>query len=447
MPSPGDNPPARDLSGAWFRGSFRPMSTALQASSLRRLLPSFAAIALFSAAQGFAADWPQWRGPNRDDHSPDKGLLREWPQDGPRQLWVFKDAGLGYAGYSVVDGRLFTMGLRGEQEFLIAVDASKGTPLWSIPAGDKYPNGWGDGPRMTPTVDGDRVYAINGQGTITCAKTSDGSVLWTKSMVKDLGGKLQGWGYTESPIVVGDRLLCTPGGADGTMAALNKLTGEVLWRSTDLKDEAQYSSPILVERGGRKQVVQLVGKRFFGVDPATGKLLWQESFPGRVAVIPTPVHADGQVYVTAGYGVGCASVKLSEDGTKAETVYSDNKVMKNHHGGVVLVDGHLYGHSDGAGWVCQELATGKEVWSHKGFGKGAVHYADGMLYCLDERSGVVALVEASTKGWSEKGRFTLQPLSTRRNPQGGIWPHPVVVNGRLYLRDQENLFCYDVKGK
>lgn len=406
---------------------------------------AIAALGLLATGSLAAADWPQWRGPTRNDHSPDKGLLKSWPKDGPKRAWLNDGVGLGYAGYSVADGKLFTMGLREGQELLIALDAATGKELWATPAGPRYPNNWGDGPRMTPTVSGDRVFAIGGQGLLVCASAKNGKVLWTKSLVSDLGGKLQDWGYTESPLVVGDVVICTPGGSQGTLAGLDTQTGKVVWRSKDVTDNAQYSSPILISHEGKPQVVQLIMNKVFGVDPKSGALLWKHDFPGRVAVIPTPIYSDGIVYVTAGYGVGCAAFKLGP-GNSVEPLYQDNKVMKNHHGGVVLVGGHLYGHSDGAGWVCQELATGKEVWSHKGFGKGAVHYADGMLYCLDERSGDVALVEANTQGWKEVARFKLAPLSEKRSRQGGIWPHPVVVNGRLYLRDQEYLHCFDVKG-
>lgn len=406
---------------------------------------SFAA-ALFAslALSATAADWPQWRGPDRSGRSPDTGLLKQWPTGGPKLVWHFKDAGLGYAGYSVAGGRLFTMGLRNDQEFLLALDIQNGRELWAAPVGPKYPNDWGDGPRMTPTVDGDRVYAIGGQGLLVCAGTADGKIRWQKSLVADLGGKLQTWGYTESPLVAGERLFCTPGGAEGTMAALNKLTGEVLWRSKDLTDEAQYASPILIQHAGQPQLVQLVMKQFFGLNPATGTVLWKADFAGRVAVIPTPIFHAGHVYVTAGYGIGSKLVKLGPD--HSVTVVYDNKVMKNHHGGVVLVGDHVYGYSDGPGWVCQNFLTGEEVWASKSLGKGATHYADGMLYCLDERTGEVALVEASPKGWNEKGRFKLSPLSEKRAPRGGIWPHPVVIGGRLYLRDQEHLFCFDVQG-
>ena len=391
-----------------------------------------------------AADWPQWRGPNRDDHSPDTGLLKQWPAGGPKRLWLNENAGLGYAGFSIVGNRLFTMGLRDNVELVLALDATSGKELWSAPAGPKYPNNWGDGPRCTPTVDGDRVYATGGQGLLVCAQASDGKVVWQKSLISDLNGKLQNWGYTESPLIVGDLVICTPGGEKGTVAALKKATGDVAWRSTEITDPAQYASAILVQHAGKPQIIQLVAKRYFGLDPASGKTLWQQEFKGRVAVIPTPIYHAGQVYVSAAYSVGSSSVQL-DAGNKVTKLY-ENTVLKNHHGGVILVGEHLYGHSEGAGWVCQNLKTGAEVWSHRGFGKGAVHYADGMLYCLDEGSGELALVEASPKAWTEHGRFKLEPQTRQRKPEGRIWTHPVVVNGRLYLRDQELLSCYDVKG-
>jgi outer membrane protein assembly factor BamB len=391
-----------------------------------------------------AADWTEWRGAGRHDHSPDSGLLKTWPAGGPKRLWMNTDAGLGYAGFSIAGNRLFTLGLRGEQEFLICLDTDTGKELWATPAGAKYPNGWGDGPRATPTIDGDHVYAMGGQGTLVCAKISDGKTVWQKSMTADLGGKLADWGYTESVLIVDNKVICTPGGPKGTLAALDKATGKVLWQTAELTDNAQYSSPILANHAGKPQIIQLVMSKFFGVDPATGKVLWQHPFPGRVAVIPTPIYHDGHVYVSAGYGVGCVLVKLGADNSVSE-VYA-NKVMKNHHGGVIRVGDHLFGYSDGPGWVCQNFKTGEEVWAGKKLGKGAIHFADGHFYCLDEGSGDLALVELSLDGWVEKARFRLDPQTKQRNPQGRIWTHPVVVNGRLYLRDQELLYCYDVKG-
>ena len=407
-------------------------------------LTAFLLFGALAIGSGMAADWPQWRGPNRDDHSPDKGLLKKWPEGGPKRLWLFEGAGLGYAGYSIVGNQLFTLGLRSEQEFLIAVAVTKGTELWSTPFGAKLQNDWGDGPRGTPTVDNGLVYAISGKGTLACIQAKDGKLVWQKSLVDDLGGKIPGWGYTESPLISGNNVICTPGGSKGTMAALDKKTGATIWQTTDLTDAAHYSSAIPFTFGGKPQIVQLVEKKFFGVDSATGKVMWKSEFPfGRTAVIPTAIAVDDMVYVTAGYGAGCKAVKLDSDGS-ATTVY-ENKVMKNHHGGVVLVGDLLYGYSDGPGWIAQNLKTGEEVWASKALGKGAVHFADGMLYCLDEGSGTVVLAEASPKGWAEHGRFKLDPQTKQRKPQGHIWTHPVVVNGKLFLRDQELLFCFDVK--
>jgi outer membrane protein assembly factor BamB len=410
---------------------------------MKRLLP-FLASAVFAASWSAAADWPAWRGANRDDHSPDKGLLKQWPAGGPKKLWVFDNAGLGYAGYSIVGGKLFTMGLRGDMEHLIAVDAGSGKELWATEIGPIYKNRWGDGPRGTPTVDSGKVYAMSGQGYLICADAATGKEVWKVKMT-DFGGKIQNWGYTESPLVDGDKVICTPGGPQGTLLALNKNTSRKIWQTSEWTDVAQYSSPIVVTHNGARQYIQLTMQTLAGVNATDGKVLWQSPWPGKTAVIPTPIFKDGYVYIASGYGVGCKLVKL-EPGHRVTEVYS-NTTMVNHHGGVILVGDHLYGYSDGArAWVCQDFKTGVEVWSSKNLGKGAIHYADGMLYCLEENTGTLALIEASPKGWNEKGRFQLQPQTTRRSPQGKIWTHPVVINGKLYLRDQEYIVCYDVKG-
>jgi outer membrane protein assembly factor BamB len=397
-----------------------------------------------STALVHAGDWPQWRGPDRNDISKETGLLKQWPTGGPKQVWLFKDAGLGYAGYSIAAGKLFTMGARDEKEFLIAVDVKEGKELWSTPMATLLKNGWGDGPRGTPTVDGKYVYAISGQGTLICANVEDGKEQWRVTM-QSLGGKTPQWGYTESVLVDGKQLLCTPGGDKGAVVALDKLTGKVLWQSGDFTDGAQYASIVTADLNGARQYIQLTMKSVVGLNAKDGKTLWRADWPGKTAVIPTPIERDGLVYVTAGYGVGCQMVKVGS-GNQLSGVYT-NKVMKNHHGGVILVGNHLYGYSDGSGWVCQDFKTGAEVWASKNLGKGAIAYADGMLYLLDEDSGTVALIEASPRGWSEKSRFKLEPQTTQRKRQGRIWTHPVISNGKLYLRDQELLFCFDVKAK
>ena len=395
-----------------------------------------------SSAGGAPGDWPQWRGPGRDDVSKETGLLNKWPAGGPKRLWVNEEAGLGYSGFAVVGGKLYTLGLYDAEEKLICIDTATGKKLWETAVGPILKNGWGDGPRATPTVASGMVYATNGTGEIICADAASGKKIWEKSLTKDLGGKIQGWGYTESPLVDGDLVIVTPGGAQGAVAALDAKTGKVAWQTSDVTENAQYSSVIPITQGGEREYVQLLMNSILGVSK-TGKVLWKTEFPGKTAVIPTPIYNDGQVYVAAGYGVGCKSVKI--DGGSVTELYS-NTNMVNHHGGVILIDGLLYGHSDKGGWTCQDFKTGDIVWQDKGIGKGAVTSADGKLYCLSEDSGTVALVEASKKGWQEISNFKLEATSSQRNPKGKIWAHPVISNGKLYLRDQEFISCYDVKG-
>jgi len=409
----------------------------------RHLILPFSLL-LVSSSLVIAADWPQFRGPDRTDNSSETGLLKTWPQGGPKVVWMNKDAGLGYAGYAIVGDTLYTMGARGEEQ-LIAISVKDGKEKWKADIGPSYGNNWGDGPRGTPTVDGDHVYAMGGQGNLICADAKTGKVVWETSM-KKLGGNTPGWGYCESVLVDGDNVICTPGGKQGALAALDKKTGKLVWQSKEFTDGAHYASIIVANHNGARQYIQRTAESIVGIDSKNGKLLWKTDFPGRTAVIPTPIFHDGHVYVSAGYGAGCKMVKIAA-GNKVEEIYS-NKNMTNHHGGVVLVGEHLYGYSDGKGWVCQDFKTGEMVWNEKGgMGKGAITYADGMLYLLDESNGNVALIEASSKGYKEVSKFTLKPQTTKRKPSGRIWTHPVIADGKLYLRDQELLFCFDVKNK
>ena len=399
----------------------------------------------FLAAVSQAADWPTFRGADRTDISPETGLLKQWPSAGPKKVWMNEDAGLGYSGFAIVGGTLYTMGSRDAVEFVIAIDTATGKEKWSAEAGALLKNGWGDGPRATPTVDGDKVYALSGKGSLICLNAADGKKLWSAEMV-ELGGKVPGWGYCESPLVEGNLVVVTPGGAQGTLAAFDKVTGKLAWQSAEWTDPAQYASLIAVNHNGARQLIQLTMQSIAGVNAADGKVLWKTEFPGKTAVIPTPVFKDGQVFVAAGYGVGCKSVKVGA-GNAVETLYETTD-MVNHHGGVILVGDHLYGYNDKAGWTCMDFKTGAVKWADKkGLGKGAIHSADGLLYLLEERTGTVVLIEANPEGWKEYGRFTLSPQTTNRNPKGMIWTHPVVSGGRLYLRDQELLFCFDVSGK
>jgi outer membrane protein assembly factor BamB len=393
------------------------------------------------AIRADGSDWPQFRGPDRTDVSKETGLLKSWPADGPKRVWLYENAGEGYSGPAIVAGKLFIMGTRDGNECLLALDANSGKELWLTKIGSVYKESHGNGPRGTPTVDGDHVYALGSLGNLICANVADGKILWQQSMT-DLGGKHANWGYTESPLVDGEKVVCTPGGSKGAMAALDKKTGKLLWQSADFTDGAQYASIVPADLNGTRQYIQLMQQSIVGINSKDGKLLWKTPFPGRVAVVPTPIYHDNQVYVTAGYGVGCKSIKIGPD-NKVSTVY-ENKVIKNHHGGVIRVGEYVYGHAD-PGWACQEFKTGKEVWNHRDFGKGAIACADNMFYCLEERSGTVALIDVSPKGWQEHGRFKLAPQSKNRASSGAIWTHPVISNGKLYLRDQEYIYCYDIK--
>jgi outer membrane protein assembly factor BamB len=407
---------------------------------------------VFLAGTALAADWPQWRGPNRDEVSRETGLLKTWPKGGPKLLWTSEDVGIGYSGPAVVGERLYTLGSDETNDYTYALNTRTGKQVWSRAIGPFVDNGWGGGPRSTPTVDGDYLYALSASGRLNCLKKADGVVVWSVELASrdGLGGNRPGWNYSESPLVDGDKIICSPGGSKGTLAALDRKTGRVIWRSKELTDPAGYSSVIVVEVGRIRQYVQLTMRGVAGVSAKDGTLLWYYRHPGyRIAVVPTPVFHDGYVYAVAGYGAGSVLLQLSPDGkgTKAEQVYERDKMrlMDNKHGGVVRVGNHVYGYSDRGSWLCQEFKTGKSVWMSRALGRGSLTYADGHLYCYSENNGTVALVPAKPDKWQEKGRFQLPKLSDRRRPSGGVWTHPVIANGRLYLRDQELLFCYDIK--
>jgi outer membrane protein assembly factor BamB len=398
-----------------------------------------------------AADWPQWRGPDRTDVSRETGLLKAWPKGGPKLLWTHDEAGAGYAGFSVVGERLYSMGAWKGKEHVFALDVKSGKRLWSAEVGPRFDNPWGGGPRSTPTVASGLVFALGAQGNLVCVKADSGEVVWKKALVDDLDGAQpnMNWGYSESPLLDGNRVIVTPGGPGGTLAALDKKTGKVLWRSKDWTDEANYSSAVVATFGGVRQYVQMTGESVAGVRAKDGKLLWRYARAQRI-VVPTPIVFDNLVYVTSGYGAGCQLLEVSASGGKfdCEERYS-NRNLVNNHGGVVRVGPRAFGYCDRNGWVCQKLEDGSLVWREtRALGKGSLTCADGLLYCVTEEDGTVALVEAIPKRWREKGRFTI-PRRTKlprpRNARNNVWVHPVVANGRLYLRDQELIFCYDVK--
>ncbi|MEQ8846742.1 PQQ-binding-like beta-propeller repeat protein [Botrimarina sp.] len=403
------------------------------------------ALLLSASATAHARDWPQWMGPQRDGLTSETGLLKEWPEGGPKRVWLNREVGLGYSGPAIADGKLYTLGSRDGVEQLIALDADTGDELWAVDLGQEYENDWGNGPRNTPTVDDGRVYALAARGALVCVSADSGDPIWKKQL-QDFGGETPNWGYAESPLVDDGRVVVTPGGEKGAILALDKLTGERIWQAEELTPIAHYSSIVVGSPNGQKQYIQLLQDQLVGVAPDSGELLWSVPWPGRVAVIPTPLVEGNRVYATTAYGIGCMLVEIAPDNTP-EVVY-ENKVIKNKHGGVILLDGHVYGHSDGAGWVCQDFDTGELVWRERSaLDAGSLGYADERLYLLSEDGGEVVLLEPSPKEWIEKGRFTLEPQTDLRKPKGKIWVHPVIANGKLYLRDQELLFCFDVSAE
>ena len=390
-----------------------------------------------------AADWPQFRGPNRDNLSRETGLLAEWPKGGPALAWKAQGLGKGYSSVAVVGNRIYTAGEDANASYVRAL-STDGKHVWRAELGKPGAPGGYDGTRATPTVADGVIFMLGQNGDVLCVSAANGKEKWRKNMRKDFAGQVGDWGYSESLLVDGERLIVSPGGKGGTLAALNKTTGEVIWRSTKFTDSAEYVSPILTTIGGVPQYVQLTQRSLAGIEPKTGDVLWVTARKGSTAVIPTPVVENDLVFVTSGYGVGCNAFKITKSpgGFSAEETYS-NKDMADHHGGVILKDGFVYGHSDSKGWICMDVKTGEVKWSDKGVGKGSVTFADGHLYCRSEGGkGQVALVEATPTGYKETGRFEQPDRSTKNS-----WAHPVVANGRLYLRDQDALLCYDIKAK
>jgi outer membrane protein assembly factor BamB len=406
-----------------------------------KLLAGLALSAVGVMAAG--TDWPQWHGPNRDNLSAETGLLKEWPAGGPKLAWKAEGLGSGFSSVSVVGNKIFTIGDLGNSACVLALDSSTGKQLWKAKLGATGGGGGFPGPRATPTVDGKLVYAIGQFGDLVCVQAADGREVWRKNLNRDFGGKMMsGWGNAESVLVDGGNLLCTPGGQGGTVLALNKLTGATVWRSKELTDNATYASLLAVDIGGVHQAIVFTDVHVAGVAAQSGKVLWKAPRAGKVAVIPTPIYKDNQVFVASGYGIGCNSFRLTAAGGKfsADQIYA-NTDMVNHHGGVILLGDHLYGYSDKGGWTCMDFKTGKVAWCEKKLGKGTLSYADGRFYLRDEGGpGTLVLIEATPDGWKEHGRFN-QPDRSKAK----AWPHTVICNGKWFVRDQDMLLCYDIK--
>src|SRR5574341_177853 len=400
-------------------------------------------------------DWPQWQGPDRNAISKEKGLLKEWTKDGPPLAWKITGLGGGDSAPSIAAGRIFGMSNRGEDEVVWALSETDGKTLWVTRLGPAFPQQASqgkEGPGCTPTVDGERLYVIGLAGEVSCLQVRDGKIVWQRSMQRDFGGEVPTWSFRESPLVDGDKVICTPGGEDATLVALDKLTGKTIWKSqVPGSPGAAYSSAIAIDFAGQRQYVQLTAKALVGVAASAGEFLWRYDRPAtRMGInCSTPIYHDGRVFAASAYGAGGGLVKLSKDangGVKAEEVYFSKK-MQNHHGGMVVLDGCLYGANggnEGGFLVCLDFKTGNVLWdgrddAERRAPKGSVALADGRLYYRTEK-GTMVLIEPSAKEYIERGRFE-QPDRSKLP----AWAHPVIANGKLYVRDQDLLLCYDVK--
>ena len=375
---------------------------------------------------------------------------QEWPKDGPKQIWTVTNLGMGYASPAVVGDRLYLLANEGiENEFVQALAVKDGHRIWQTRLGKvgnpnqqpKFPAA-----RSTPTVDGDYLYALGSDGDLACVETGTGKVRWQKNLRTDFGGKPGTWAYAESPLIDGDALICTPGGSEATLVSLDKKTGAVLWRAAvPGGDEAAYASAIVVEADGVRTYVQMLSNGLVGVAAKTGQFLWRyaKTVSRFKANIPSPVARGGQIY-SAGAGTGGGLIKLKGGGTavEAEQVYFAAS-LPTAIGGAVLIGDYLYGTGQ-PGLTCTEFGTGQVKWENPGLGAASLCFAEGRFY-LHGENGEVGLVEATPDGYREKGRFAPPEQPKRSHPMEKAWVYPVVADRRLYIRDHNMLWCYDVK--
>ncbi|MFN0085702.1 MAG: PQQ-binding-like beta-propeller repeat protein [Blastocatellia bacterium] len=386
-------------------------------------------------------DWPQWRGPDRTGLSRDTGLLKQWAAAGPAQSWTISNLGEGYGSIAIKGDRIFVQGTTTAASAVFCLNRADGSTIWSASVGPKLNEGRGNGPRSTPTIDDDRVYVLTENGDLACLRLRDGSRVWSKNILKEFGGENIRWLISESPLIDGNRLIVSPGGNGAGIVALDKMNGSVIWKSAELSDDAGYSSCIAADIGGVRTIMNFNSTAGVGVRASDGKLMWRYDRPAnRTANCATPVFGDNKVFFSSGYGTGGGLLNLSAQNgeVKMQEAYF-TKEMQNHHGGMVLVNGYLYGFSNQI-LTCLEFATGKLMWKDRSVGKGSLTYADGMLFLFSENN-VVGLANASHEGYVERGRFQIAD-------QGWpSWAYPVVIGGKLYIRNQKTLTAYDVKAK
>jgi outer membrane protein assembly factor BamB len=397
-----------------------------------------------SSAQAPArGNWPQWRGPDRTDLSSEKGLLKIWPANGPKLAWKVSGLGNGNSTPSISNGRIYGLSYDGPDEVIWAIAETDGSRVWKTPIAPvnlTVGRQALDGSGSTPTVDGNRIYTLGVSGDLVCLDLA-GKIIWRKNLVTDFGGKVPEWGYSESPLVDGEKVIVAPGGRQATLVALDKFSGKVVWKAQVPEgDGAQYASAIIANVQGERQYIQFLSGGVVGVSANDGAYRWRFNEPANESAnCPTPLFRDNYVFAATGYnhGGGLAKLEKGPNGIVAKPVYF-TKRMQNEHGGMVLVGDHVYGF-DRANLTCMDFKTGQVKWFNRSVGEGSLTFADGHLYARGE-NGLVALVAATPEAYQEKARFTPGDRSGKT-----AWPHPVVTGGRLYLRDQGVLQCYDVK--
>lgn len=404
------------------------------------------------AAEPLKQGWPQWGGVNRDHKSQESGLLQTWPAGGPKLIATIKDVGMGYSSMSVTEGKLYSLGMADGKNFAFCLDVSTGKELWRTETGastSEYNTNWGGGPRSTPTVLSDRVVVLDDAGNCCSLDKSSGKLQWQTNLIKDHGGKMPKWGYSESPLVDGERVIVCPGGS-GFLIALELATGKKLMTSSGYDSDAHYVSVIKHNVDGVDCYTTASGKGLVSFAVDDGRTLWTNASTGAgTATIPTPIIEGNYVYHTAGYGVGCVLMKLSsadKKSVKAEQVYA-NKNQINHHGGVVLVDGKIFGMKSRAGWVVHGLMDGEVKWEGRVDKEAgaSLAYADGRIYVYGEKTGKCYLLDPKSDAWSVKGELDIPAKSSLNRGQGQVWSHPIVAEGKLFLRDLDLIYVYNVK--
>jgi len=409
----------------------------------RRDFLAAAAAPLFTRGSVAAGDdhpeWPQWRGPQRSGVSTETGLARSWPGGGPPKVWSIANLGEGYGSLAIRGDRIYVQGVQGRDSSVFCLQRGDGKVIWSNALAARLDQDRGSGPRGTPTLDGEHLYALAENGELACLRIQDGGKIWRRNILQDFNGQNPHWLLSESPLIDGDHLIVTPGGPGAAIVALDKNSGKTIWTSKELSDRAGYSSCIIADVQGIPTIMALTAQAGVGVRAADGKLMWRyERVANRTANIATPVFHDNKVFYTSAYGTGCALLGLTAQNgvVKAGEVYFSGE-MQNHHGGVVFSNGFLYGYSN-AILTCLEFNTGRVAWKDRSVGKGSLMAADGRLYLLSENN-VAGLAEATHDGYTEQGRFTI--------PDQGwpSWAHPVVCGAQLFLRNQGWLACYNVK--